>query len=473
MDSKDLLKAVVLLGLFLVAGPALGAVIRGRRKWQGMVFFLMCFMTISGFFHAAEWGLTLHDLPDYRGHARGFHVYFNEVLAVALIVASYLESPRRFRWVPPGLVFYLAYIAMSLVSIVNAPSALYVSMAAFKAVEVILIFVAAYNYLQTVEEARLMLTAFALTMIWQLIVVLKMKYVDHLYQVMGTFEHQNALAMYANLIGLVFLGAGVGPKQPRSTLYLIGFLVCLWIVECTLSRGGLVALAAGAVAVMFLSLADKITVRRLVIVGGLAALGMVGVVIALNTILARFHDSYNADSALTRLMLNTASREMVRDYPLGVGWNNFGVMIDPPYHYGDIIDNYFKRTGDETTADRNKGIVESHYFLLLSETGYEGLAAYFVFIGYFLWCNARAAWCFRNHFLGAASIGIGIGCLSNYLQSTLERVLTQPRNMMEWLLLLALTSRIETWRRQAKKERALARNDPNLSEPMGHRELIR
>jgi hypothetical protein len=457
VESKDLLKAIVLLGLFLFAGPALGMVLRGHRKWQGYVFFAMCFMTISGFFQASEWGLTLNDLPDYRGHARGFHVYFNEILAVALIVANFLESRRRFRWLPPGLIFYLAYIVLSLVSIVNAPSALYVSMAAFKAVEVILIFVAAYNYLQTTEEVRLMLTAFVITMVWELIAVLKMKYVSHLYQVMGTFEHQNALAMYAILIGMVFLGAAVGPKQPRSTLYLIGFLVCLWIVECTLSRGGLVALAVGAVMVMLFSLADKITVRRLVIVSGLAVLGMVGVVIALNTILARFHDSYNADSALTRDMLNAASREMLHDYPLGVGWNNFAVMIDPPYHYGDIIDNYFKRTGDETTSDQNKGIVESHYYLLLSETGYEGLLGYLVFVGYFLWCNARAAFYFRNHFLGAVSIGIGVGCISNYLQSTLERVLTQPRNMMEWMLLLALTARIESWRRQAKKERATAR----------------
>jgi hypothetical protein len=457
VESKDLLKAIVLLGLFFFAGPALGVAIRGRRKWQGIVFFVMCFMTISGFFQASEWGLTLNDLPDYRGHARGFHVYFNEVLAVALMVANFLESPRRFKWLPPGLIFYLAYIAVSLVATVDAPSVLYVSMAAFKAVEVILIFVAAYNFLQTTQEVCLMLNAFAVTMIWQLIAVLKMKYVSHLYQVMGTFEHQNALAMYAILIGMVFLGAGVGPKQPRSTLYLTAFLVCLWIVECTLSRGGLVALAAGAVVVMLLSLADKITVRRLVMVSGLAVLGMIGVVIALNTILARFHDSYNKDSALTRDMLNAASREMVHDYPLGVGWNNFGVMIDPPYHYGDIIDNYFKHTGDETTADRNKGIVESHYYLLLSETGYEGLLGYLIFIGYFLWCNARAALYFRNHFLGAISIGIGVGCMSNYLQSTLERVLTQPRNMMEWMLLLALTSRIETWRRQAKKERACVR----------------
>jgi hypothetical protein len=453
VEEKDFLKAGILLVLFVGVAPLAGVLLRGRHKWQGRVFFLLCFMTISGVFSAAEWGLTLHDMPDYRGHSRGFHFYFSEVLAAALIVANFLEQPRRFRWFPPGLLVYLAFVLLSMVSIISAPQPLYVLMAAWKALEIILIFLAAYNFLQTIDDVRLMLTSFTVTIFWELLVVLKMKYADHLYQVMGTFEHQNALAMYATLIGMVFLGAGVGPKQPRSTLYLAGFLACLWIVECTLSRGGLVAFALGALLVMLLSLVDKITIRRLVIVSALAVLGLVGVVVALHTIVGRFDASYNADSAMTRQLLNTASSQMLHDHPLGVGWNNYGVVIDPPFHYGDVIDNYFRHTGDQSRADQNKGISESLYWLLLAETGYEGFIGCLAVFAVFLWFNARGALRFRNHLLGAISIGIAVGCLANYLQSTLERVLTQPRNMMEWMLVLALAARIETWRRQSTPRR--------------------
>jgi hypothetical protein len=58
---------------------------------------------------------------------------------------------------------------------------------------------------------------------------------------------------------------------------------------------------------------------------------------------------------------------------------------------------------------------------------------------------------FRYHLFGCVSLGIAVGCVCNYLQSTLERVLTQPRNLMLWLILLGIVSRIETWRREAPR----------------------
>jgi hypothetical protein len=91
--------------------------------------------------------------------------------------------------------------------------------------------------------------------------------------------------------------------------------------------------------------------------------------------------------------------------------------------------------------------------LLLAETGFQGLGCFLVLMGLFLWWNIRAAWHFRRQFLGAISIGIAAGCGINYLQSIVERVLTQPRNMMLWLLLLALTAKLETWRRQSVKQK--------------------
>ena len=431
----------------------MGVMIKGRAKIQDWVFFVMCFMTISGFLGPAEWGLTIDFHPFYRGTARGYHFYFNEALAGALIVANFLESPRRFRWMPPGLILYIINICLSFLSIINAPHPEYVCMAAVKATEVIVIFVAAYNYLQNTERVRWFLTTFCFVMVWELLVCLKLKYKDGLYQVIGTFEHQNPLSMYAILIGMVLLSAGVGPKQKRSTLYLLGFCATAWIVECTLSRGGLVAFAIGTVCVMALGLVDKITVRRLLMVAGLVAIVCVGVAASLQTIINRFNDTYNKDSSETRRMLNIASREMLRDYPLGGGWNNFAVLINPPYPYGSLIDQYFKDHNEFKEVDTSKGIVESHYYLLLSETGYQGYASYLILIAYFLFLNARAAIFFRKHFLGVVSIGIGIGCSCNYLQSLLERVLVQPRNLMLWLLMLALTARIETWRRQAKAQR--------------------
>jgi hypothetical protein len=52
--------------------------------------------------------------------------------------------------------------------------------------------------------------------------------------------------------------------------------------------------------------------------------------------------------------------------------------------------------------------------------------------------------------LSCVSLGAGMGCFTNYLQSLLERVLTQQRNMMLWLIVLGLTAAVESFRRRGK-----------------------
>jgi len=54
----------------------------------------------------------------------------------------------------------------------------------------------------------------------------------------------------------------------------------------------------------------------------------------------------------------------------------------------------------------------------------------------------------------------------NYLQSFLEHVLTQPRNMFLWLTLLAMTARITTWRKvdKLRRRRELAEQQAERAE---------
>jgi hypothetical protein len=99
------------------------------------------------------------------------------------------------------------------------------------------------------------------------------------------------------------------------------------------------------------------------------------------------------------------------------------------------------------------GVVESHYYLLIAENGYIGLYAWLLVIFVGLWRNLRAVFFFEHSFVRVLSLGIFMGCALNYAQSTLERVLVQPRNLMLWLILLGITARIEVMRREAKKQK--------------------
>lgn len=447
---KEFLKLLAILVLFLGVAPLGGIWLHARPKALRIVFGVMCFMTIGGLLGPAEWGLTLNSVETYRGHAKGFHFYLVEMLALMLIVAMRKRDPLTFRWMPPGLWLYLLYCGLSMLSLVGTPRPDYVWMAGVKSVKMSLLLIASFNFLRSEESMAFFLRVMALTLLWELFAVLKLKYLNGIYQVRGTFEHQNSLAMYATMMGMVLLSAGMGPRMPGANLLLGGFLASAAIVQSTLSRAGLVIFALGTVAVVVCSLLDQPTRRRIATVSVLGFIGSLGLILTIGTILARFNDQGNQASGETRELMNAAAKEMVRDHPLGIGWNNYAHTINAPFPYGDIIDEWEHERGHKVDPDYAKGVVESHYYLLLSETGWQGLFSYLLFISVFLWMGLRGFLYFRRHPLGCISLGIAVGCICNYLQSTLERVLTQPRNIMLWMLLLGLAARIETSRREQK-----------------------
>jgi hypothetical protein len=429
VEILDLKKVIVLFALLCVVAPAVGVLIRKSQLGQKIVFFLMCFLMIGGFFGAQEWGLTIHSML-YRGTARGFHFYWADVAAVCLIFASMAGNWRRFRFLPPGLWLYLLYCVAAFISIANAPHPIYTWFAFVKALKLSLIFVAAYNFIKTEEDLRFALGCLACVMLWELVAVLDQKYVKHIYQVWGTFEHQNSLCMFTVLAGMVFLAAALGPKTKMSNYFLAAYIACGVVVQSTLSRAGLAIFAAGTMLVVFLSFLDRATKRRFAVLGALGCVGLIGLAMTMDTIIKRFSDYGNEESANTRKMLNISSRMMLTEYPIGIGWNNFAHVINKPY-------------------------VESLWWLLLAETGYQGLVTFLFVVILFLWWNFRNMLYYRHRTLGAISIGLFAGSLMNYTQSFVERVLIQPRNAMLWLILLAVTARITTWRKREVRLRRI------------------
>lgn len=458
MEAADFIKLGLVVPLFFIAGPIAGYLMKGRPNWQRWAFALMCFMTLNGLLGPGNWGLTLGSIETYRGHTKGYHFYFNHALAIALIVAKRLEDPKAFRWFPPGILLYLIYCAASLLSIKNAADTNLVLMAAHKFSFASLIMVATFNVLQTDDDLQFFLRVMVATIAWEMFVCLKMKYLQGMYQVKGTFEHQNPLAMYAMLIGMVFLAASMGPAFPKANWVLFGFVACAIIIQSTLSRAALALFAAGTVGVMMLSLAERPTKRRLMTTATLAVVGSLGLLLTLDTIINRFKDPGNLASSELRDVMKAASREMVLDEPLGIGWNNYALVVNPPYPYAEIYYEWIRGRGMKVDETKPNSVVESHYYLLLSETGYQGLGAWLLLLAVSLWRNLRSFISYGHSFGRCLSLGIATGCGLNYVQSTLERVLTQPRNLMLWLILLGVTARLEINRRELVRQRKLARS---------------
>ena len=147
---------------------------------------------------------------------------------------------------------------------------------------------------------------------------------------------------------------------------------------------------------------------------------------------------------------------MLADSAIGLGWNNYALVINKPWPYGDCIDQWTVERGYTVDPDEAKPQPESHYWLILAENGYPGFLTYMLLLAVTTW------WCFRSAIAtwgtvwGTFLYSLLIALSIEYYHSTIERVLTQTKNLYMWLILLAFIARIEVWRKAARKEERAA-----------------
>lgn len=448
----DWFKIAMLVPIYLVLAPLLGLAIRRLRPAQCAVFFLMLF----GAFLQYRWISTSPGFPQdffYRGHTRGFECTAMEVLAVILIFAG--RGPVQFRgpWLPPGVWMYLLYCFVASLSIFNSPQPNFTMMAIVKFTKISLVAVAAFQFLRQEKDIRFWLKSTAVMLIIHAWVCLYFKYVHHVYQVRGWFEHQNSMSMFTYMLGLPMLAAAMAKTRSRNEtiLYSLGYIGAGISIMCGLSRVSMLAFMTGTAMVVLLSLRDKVTLRRTAVVLIMAAIGLLGLIVSSDTIVRRFQDEGNTASKMTRQLLNEASRDMISDHPfIGTGWNTYGILINPPYTYGDRFDEYARLIGKRGYRDSpfGKPISESWYYLVMAETGLPSMLVLLLFLLTTLYWCGRLIWHYRGRFLGAVAIGLFAGLGFNYLQCNIERVLTQPKNMVAWMVCIAVVARLEWWRRQ-------------------------
>ena len=76
-----------------------------------------------------------------------------------------------------------------------------------------------------------------------------------------------------------------------------------------------------------------------------------------------------------------------------------------------------------------------------------GAFAYLLFIGVTGWWALRGARAWRGTASGAFLIGLLVALALTYAQSSLERVLTQTKNLSTWMILIGVVARLETARK--------------------------
>lgn len=433
----DLIKAFILANSYFVIAPIAGYILSKDRRLEDITMAAMMFLLGL---HINTTVLVIHSIEWYRGVTKGYEFTMMEVLAVALIFASLFKAKRPFIWLPLGTLLWLLYLCASSLSIFTAINTSYVLMSLLKHAKVWLIVYAVVNYTRTRREVQIILTSLSVMLFYQFIIVAKMKWIDGHYQVRGLFEHQNPLAMFTYMAALPLLAAAMSPAvhKLRSLIYLAAFGCSSIIILASLSRAALAFFALGTLAVVAGGFYDRISSRRILTVCLMALAGTFVLAMSIDTIIERFQDDGNYVSGGTRVVMNKAAQAMLQDNPLGIGWNNFGVAINQPYPYGNVIDDWHAERGMPTDYNYAKGVVESHYWLLKSETGWLGYLSFMLFITVVTARTIPLIISRRGSLEAAIALGILIGFGITYVHSSLERVLTQTKNLALWMSYIGL-----------------------------------
>lgn len=438
--------------LYFVVTPVLGLLAAFSRKVQCALFVTMVVLIAMT---PTLYTTSLHVWDGYRGLPRGFEFSLMEVVAVALIIGCVMSDLKQIKLMPAGLLFYLAYCGLSFVSVINAQEDVLVWMCLWKFLKGGAVLAAAYFFFREEKDIELLMGAFALCLIGQLLFVLKQRYVGGVYRVHGGFEHSNPLAMWSYFCTLPLLAAALSGKSSwkQSALYLAGAGAGVIIIVLTVTRTSLAIVGVGASFIILLSLLRGVSVKRLAIVGLLCLGGTLVSVKAFDTIYQRvMHTNDGDETKDLRKVLNVMSKAMFDDHPVaGVGWNNSAIVNSRPYpQYTKILERWSSE-GDKTPANpvffRTNPQTESLYWLIASENGLLGFISWVLFcLITFLWCLENAI-TYRNSWAGFMFLAIAIVLSFAYAHSFLERILTQPKNLAQWLIFLGMAAKFRYLRK--------------------------
>jgi len=443
---KEVIKFIAVVLLYVAVAPAMGAYFAKNRRAERIALAIMVSMPswIPG-----KLTLMINSVELYRGHTKGFEFSIIVATGIALTMAAYFRKEPGVKLAPPGLRFYLLYCAVSSISILAAPNKLYVIMAMWKFTTAVLIFMGAFHAFRDAIDLKWVMRALSITLIVQTLVCLKLRYLEGRWQVHGWFEHQNPMAIWAYLCALPLLAAAFCRQvsQGDMMLFLLAVGSTALMILLSVSRGGLGALCIGSVAVTGLAFLRGPSLRKIGITGMGACAAVAAGMLALDSIMARVEEAGSHEGMEDlRPVLNRMSKKMLHDSPIGIGWNNFGVMNSLPYdRYCQVLMDWDESRGFRIIDELYFAcpLTESLYWLLLSETGYGGFATYLFFELLTLWWAFRGLLRFWKTPLGYFIGGALVALVLTYGHGLVERVLSQTKNLSAWLIFAGFMARVQ------------------------------
>lgn len=427
----------LLFTIALVGVVPLGYILTLNRKYMRYAVYALILPVVA--FNQVSINFFSHE--EYRGTSRGMEVSLVYLLAFAMLLGMAILYKAMPLFPDRGSKFYLVYFLLCIPSVVNAENALFSWFELWKMIMMHLVFMAAYYYLYYTRDFRTIFLAFGIVVGITFISVV-VQHVRGIHQTRGVFPHQNSLGMYMNVIAPVFFAYYFNRNVGwRRFLFAVFFLLAVAACLRTYSRGAMVCLPLGCTITILLSLRYQFHTRKVVVLLPILFACFFGTLLMMPNIIRRYMYAPK-ESLMTRRFLAASAWNMMKDEPLlGVGMNNWGIKINPPYPYCT-----YRYDNKRIAKDFKEGIVETSYLLVGAECGFVAMGAFLAWLGYYYVIACKLVKTFRRSDYFFIPVGMVGGLSAIYLQSMLEWVMKQQVNFMQMMILFAILSLLYKYR---------------------------
>jgi O-antigen ligase len=416
---------VFAVGLGLVLPLAM--LLRGNRGWR-----LAAWTVLGALPFLGSWlpHINLVSYELYRGDSRGF-----ETTLVDLVVLALLAATPRSREPSPYRPLRYAYFLVALFSVTQAASPLFASFGVWKLLRMYVLLAAVNRGSEDPQVPAQVLRGMLMGTLLQVGMGLYQRYGLHLYQSPGFFAHQNTLGMAMNLVlpvSLELVLAGLG-----GWLGLAAIAAGPVTLVLSLSRGAMATNVVVSGVLVVVSALRRMTRRKVAVV----MLGGVFVVAILykagDTIATRFATAPSS-SAAERLHFNDAAALMLLENPLGIGINNYSLVVTDGDYWsrtaGPAGDDGFRQEDTPVPGVHYGGIAHHIYWLTAAEMGYAGIACFVALLAAPVYTAFRYGFKARRNPRGDLLVGLGAGMLAFHAQGLLEWAFRQTDlSYLYWL----------------------------------------
>ena len=423
---KHLIFLIAVMGIL-----PLGYILTLTGKFMRMAFLAVLLPVMT--FNQVSINFFSHET--YRGTSRGMEVSLVYLIALAMITGMWIMHRKKPLFPDMGSKLYIIYFLLCIPSLINADNMLYSWFELWKMMMMYIVFICTYYYLYYTRDFATVMLGFGIVAAVTFATVV-IQHIKGIHQANGLFPHQNSLGMFMNLIAPIFFAWYFNRNKGWKRFLFAGFFL-MAAAACmrTYSRGAMVCLPFGCAITALLSLRYQFHMRKIQILLPIFLVCFFGALLLLPNIIKRFENAPK-ESLMTRQYLAASAWNMMQDKPFaGVGLNNWGIKINPPYPYCE-----YRYNNKRIAKDFKEGIVETSYLLVGAECGFFALAAFLAWLGSYYVIACKLVKRLRRTEIFYLPAGIVGGLTAIYLQSTLEWVMKQQVNFIQMMILFAALS---------------------------------